>query len=55
MPDAPVLLCNYLSTANDVERHELHAAWEPVELASGLLTWIDLDLDVSSVYRATSP
>src|SRR5262245_42347893 len=47
LPDAPVLLCSYLTTDNAVERSELHAALAPVGRDPGLLTWIDLDLDVA--------
>jgi hypothetical protein len=46
LPDAPVVLCSYLTPENTLERHELHAAWEPVGLNTGVLRWIDLDLDV---------
>jgi len=46
LPDAPVLVCADLSAENAVERLELHAAWEPVGLNTGVLRWIDLDLDV---------
>jgi hypothetical protein len=46
LPDLPVVLCSYLTAENVIERQEAHAAWEPVGLNTGVLSWIDLDLDV---------
>jgi hypothetical protein len=47
LPDLPIVLCSFLTAENGVERQDLHAAWQPIGLNTGVLGWIDLDLDVA--------